>query len=404
MIPYPAIECRIAGVPGEIRPESSLWHLPLSERAFDSPRRDTKPAGDASSSITIGDYFLAARDFLLNDGCRMLGKAFWEQTGKRLVSHPRPLTLSLSLEKHGVFYHPVKVVIKNNDNPLCVLVLNGAVSEPGLALIEEEHLLLSGILGQVALPVFPRVYGQAMVDCGKGDIGFFLGEWFEGFCEFHVSIRNGHSCIAVWGEQGEVKYFSLDEAAHIYESISFVLTSAYNLETCEQIFPWHHAAGDFIVDPDRILTPSRDGLAVKLITVRGYGVFSVFERDEENKDISLLVGLLIFFLNLSIRMQLDKVDGIGETVFLGETVLKATLAGFIKGLDAKEASGCGDLKQAFAKFISGFTPEQLLEILDNILEPLQNETRERALIQTNLKGHCRSLYAMLKTQYLQDFY
>jgi hypothetical protein len=46
----------------------------------------------------------------------------------------------------------------------------------------------------------------------------------------------------------------------------FLLTAYYNIDTGEQIFPWHHAAGDFVV------TPLAEGFPVKLIAVRGYAI------------------------------------------------------------------------------------------------------------------------------------
>ncbi len=402
MIPLPEIRYYIPGVTGEIRPDSRLWASALSEPAFDLPGREAKTAKIFTPPITIGEYFLAARLFLFKDDCRMLGSAFQEQTGKPLDCGAA--VISLSLEKHGVFYHPVKVLIKNHDDPLCALVLNGAVSVPGLELIEAEHRLLSAISGQVPLPVFPRVYGQGSVGNAKGAIGFFVGEWFEGFNEFHVSMRNQERAIVVWGDHGENRWFTLDEAAPIYEDISFVLTSAYNLETGEQIFPWHHAAGDFIVNPDLIIDPSNAGLAVRLITVRGYGVLAAFDGDGENRGVSMLAGLLVFFLNLSLRMQLDKIDGIGETVFLGEAVLRATLSGFFKGLDGKEKAGYEDLKQAFLEFLNSFTPEQLVLILENVLEARNNKAQESVLIKKNLNTHCLLLHGLLKTGPVQDFY
>ncbi len=404
MTRYPEIKFHIPGAVGEILPDSPLWHLALSEKAFEIPCRERNPAGNFTPPITIGDYFLAARRFLFNDSCRVLNKALREQTGTPLFSPPHPVTISLSLEKHGAFYHPIKVLIQKHAHLPCALVLNGAVSIPGLALVEKEYLLLSKIVRQVPLSVFPRVYGQGRVTSGKEDIGFFLGEWFDKFHEFHVSIRNQEPCIALWEPQGKIEYFTLDEAAHIYRSIAFVLTSAYTLETGKQIFPWHHAAGDFIVNPVHILNPAQNGLAVKLITVRGYDVFAPLEGDGENKEVPLLVRLLIFFLDTSLRMQLDKVNGIGETVFLGEAVLKAFLTGFFKGLDVKAAAGYGDLRQAFVEFFCSFTPAQLIMIFENILGPLKKDAPESAVIQKNLKGHCRSLYTLVKTEYMQDFY
>ena len=44
---------------------------------------------------------------------------------------------------------------------------------------------------------------------------------------------------------------------------AMILTACYDPVTTEQIFPWHHAAGDFVIRCDK------DTLSVRLITARG---------------------------------------------------------------------------------------------------------------------------------------
>ena len=49
----------------------------------------------------------------------------------------------------------------------------------------------------------------------------------------------------------------------------------------------------------------------------------------------MLQALLIFFLNLSIRMRLDRYDGVGDIVWADGLVVQSTLDGFFEGLALK---------------------------------------------------------------------
>jgi hypothetical protein len=49
--------------------------------------------------------------------------------------------------------------------------------------------------------------------------------------------------------------------------------------------------------------------------------------------------LLIFFLNLSIRMRLDRYDGVGDIVWADGPVVQSTLDGVMDGLALIIASG-----------------------------------------------------------------
>ena len=225
------------------------------------------------SEPTIGDYFTAARTFLENGDCHVLGTALSAIADKG-QDYSSISSVELYLEKHGVFYHPLRVKVFTQTRPPVSLVLNGAVSGPGLALIKTEYQLLDRLEKLSAGSYTPKVFAAGIqnfkisnfekvnpIDSGLEDqkVGFFLGEWFEGFQEFHISTRDGEPKIAVWASNGEVEYLSLESAACIYEQIAYILTIYYNLDTGEQIFPWHHAAGDFVVN----ILP--EGYAVKLI-------------------------------------------------------------------------------------------------------------------------------------------
>lgn len=76
------------------------------------------------------------------------------------------------------------------------------------------------------------------------------------------------------------------------------MTCYYNAETFEQIFPWHHAAGDFVIKLQK------NNMKMKLITVRQYAPMlenkNETAKNNTDSDIYLMLeAMLVFFLNLS---------------------------------------------------------------------------------------------------------
>ncbi|MCD6214526.1 MAG: hypothetical protein J7J46_06080, partial [Candidatus Desulfofervidus sp.] len=98
------------------------------------------------------------------------------------------------------------------------------------------------------------------------------------------------------------------------------------IKTFSQIYPWHHAAGDFVANI------KHNKIAVKLTTVRGYEPIVGFIKDN---NINPIFALIQFFLILSLKMRLDKFDGIGEIGWLGNFCVKATVEGFFEALKNK---------------------------------------------------------------------
>ncbi len=395
-------------IPGEetqITPDTDLWHRPLSGNSPGFLNKHLPPGRVTGAEMTIGDYFTAARIFLASSeegGYPLLGNALSAMAGQTEPSDP-PLSVQLFLEKHGAFYHPLRVRVLTETGRSASFVLNGAVSRSGLALIQKEYHLLSCFEKQLPAAYTPRVFQAGTVTLEnqtpeKKEVGFFMGEWFEGFQEFHISKIEEEPQIAVWSSEGHVSYLTLERASPIYEQIAYILTACYNLDTGDHIFPWHHAAGDFVVN---LLIP---GFPVKLITVRGYGPLTDF--DVEGTGNHILPLLLFFFLNLTLRMQLDRVDGIGKTVFLGNTVLTATLKGFFRALDDKKdkglkgknwpVAGPDQLKNTFISFLAGFSQEQIRGVLVNLIEDWGGDGSERTLIEAHIELHCARVHSLFK--------
>ena len=341
---------------------------------------DTKP------SWTVGEYLSAAGRFLCKNTS---ANAMMAAMGAR-PEDAREVALSLFLEKHGAYYHPVRVVASRN-NGSATFVLNGAVSDRGLALMEKEVRLLAELSSGFDRPVIPEVYAWDRTSACPGEACFFLGKWFRGFHEFHITGRGDE--VVVWRPGDTDLLLPLYGMLPAYENIARILTLAYDMDTGREIYPWHHAAGDFIVNP------SSGDMPVRLITVRGFDNPS----GTDMPDAGPYPGLLFFLLNLTLRMRLDRIDGVGKPVFLGDPVLNAALKGFFRGLGEKGLAAPGFLK-GFTEFVCRFDEEQLLGILIHIMDTWPPGASEEEIIRENLAGHCTKISALFNSRHILDFY
>jgi hypothetical protein len=387
----------ISGSEKQVLPDSQLWKLPLSGKIA------TKTS---DSDFTTGDYFLAACKFLSKDKFLILKQGI-QSVFLRSVQYKsqKPfkmdpiIRIDIFLEKHGAFYHPLKVQVVFQGKQTCCFVLNGAVSKQGLALIKKEYDLLSR-MNQIYLKSYlPQIYGFDFLAKDKNRVGFFLGQWFDKYKEFHVCDDQNSQQIAIWESDGSSHLILLADALNIFQEISTILTYYYNLETFEQITSWHHAAGDFIV------IKKDDQFNVKLITIREYSPLTELGAKEKDQTIYILPALLFFFLDLTIRMRIDRLNGTGKIVLLDGTVINPTIKGFFLALDKKSATyEQGGIKLNFIDFFLQFDVQQISELTGNIVKSCYSDPLEITLIEENLKIHCKALYTCFKNIKNNFFY
>ena len=380
----------ISGVKKEVVPDSRLWQLPLSGE-------NIRQSCDSSltTGLTTGDYYLAACEFLSGDNFSFLIKGLKTFFDKSIQAD-QIIGIKIFLEKHGAFYHPLKIDIVLDMNKNCSFVLNGAVSKQGISLIKTEYDLLSHInrihpdpMHQVSY--LPQVFGFNFIGTNKGKVGFFLGQWFENYKEFHISDDNKTRQITIWESDGTCRYIEMEDAFEIYQKIAEILTYYYDLETFKQILSWHHAAGDFIVSLEN------GKFSVRLITVRAYSPLTKLGAGENEFTTYILPSLLFFFMDLTIRIRIDRLNGTGETVLINENMLNSVIKGFLSALGEKSAIyDYGDLKADFIKFFFQFDLEQLCELAENIVKSCYCDPLEIRLIKENLKIHCKTLYTNFK--------
>ncbi|RLC24598.1 MAG: hypothetical protein DRH93_04135 [Deltaproteobacteria bacterium] len=390
----------ISGEENQVLPGSRLWKLPLAGVDTEFPTDTSLNYPPSNTIVTTGDYFSAARQFLVKNDFTLL-KSGLETVCKGPVRTNQISKIEIFLEKHGALYHPLKIQVSYNKICSCSFVLNGAVSKQGLSLINDEYNLISGLNKAYLNRYLPQVFGSRYIKTDKGKMGFFLGEWFDGYKEFHVTKvldtkaqdtkAHDKGQIVLWDSDGSCQYISETDALEIYQEISRILTYYYNLETFEQISPWHHAAGDFIVKQ------KNSRFHVRLITVRGYTPITEFCEGEPDKKVHILPSLLFFFLNLTFRMRFDRLNGTGKPVMLEKSVIKAAVDGFLYALEEKSAIyQYGNLRSVFIEFFGQFTLKQIMGMMENVLESYPPYPSEIVLIEEKFDSHCRNLYSIFR--------
>lgn len=373
----PQITCHVSGAAGPLVPGCRLWRMPLSGKL---------PENDPGSEWTVGDYLAAARAFLFREQGRLISRA-----AGRLAGDAGPVqTIDVCLEKHGAFYHPLKITVTAG-SVFVTLVLNGAVKDPGRSLTRTEYRLLDRLAGQVVPGFIPRVFGAGTIETEKGTAGFFLGQWFDGFHEFHITRTAGGDRVSLWKDDGIHEPVPWHKAVKIYENIAYVLTAYYEVETGQEIFPWHHAAGDFVTD-------TRGN--VRLITVRGMGLLTETPPGIFDPEVRQLFCLLFYFLNLTLCVRLDRLDGTGPVVWLPDMVLDAAVKGMCRSLADRpalrpEAQACPGLPVRFLEFVKKIGFDQLHAIMSHLLEDRHFSAAEVQAAENHMGSHCREIVRIL---------
>ncbi|MCP3955863.1 MAG: hypothetical protein GY697_27155 [Desulfobacterales bacterium] len=380
MIPlafFLAIEARPV-VPGD-----DTWQhpLPLSRRPQTTNNKET---------VTYGDYFTAVGDFLEKDHYRAVKVALVDIFGVK-ADMLRVRRLAVFLVKHGEFYHPARVIVKYGQGEFS-FVVNVAISKTGRDHLKGEFNLLARLFPEFELPALPKVYHQAEIPSGDNTkIPMFSGQWFEGFCEFHITANHPEnmSNLIVWDQNDTRFYLTKQQAEDVYRQVAFILTTVYKFFTFEHISAWHHAAGDFIlksVDTTRV--------DLRLITVRKYAPLI---ENAEPDPATLVEALLLFFLNLTIRNRLDRLDGTGVLAWADDYALKGTVLGFFKGLSrviTKEDLP-GTFHDDFKNYIQAHSPEALFDLFSAVADRIPGTSPEHAFINKRLKKHADLFCSLL---------
>ncbi|MFH1991668.1 MAG: hypothetical protein ABIK98_04575 [Pseudomonadota bacterium] len=368
--------------------------IPLSRQQVDVPFRK-----ETSVSVSHGVYFSAVREFLEKDRFKMLVLALSKRLDRN-VTLEELSEIRIFLEKHGEFYHPARIEAELNGLTI-PFVVNVALSDTGKNGIRKEYRLLQRLHTDFSFSFLPRVYGQDRILSKGGDFEtrMFLGEWFEAYSEFHISRdpADGKLKIVVWHSEHDNYFLTVAQTMELYRQAAMILTCYYNIETFEHISSWHHAAGDFVVK-------CQNGkIDVKLVTVRQYGPMFADDGGVEPKApdaMMMLEALLVFFLNLAIRMRLDRLDGVGQIVWSDTIAVGETLRGFLDGLALKPPGRpfAAPLADCFWQQLLSCTHTELLDLNRAIVQKFHPRSPDVPVVQQHLQQHVDDLYDAVQQQ------
>jgi hypothetical protein len=193
--------------------------------------------------------------------------------------------------------------------------------------------------------------------------------------------------VSVWNGQSEPFPLGEIQVKDLYRNAAMILTACYDPLTTCQIFPWHHAAGDFVA------SIAKERVAVRLITVRDYSPMLDL-CGESLSERTLLEALLLFFVHLSIRMRLDRLDGVGAVAWAPEPCLGPMTDGFIQGLDltARLSGFPASFPEAFRSYAKRCKPAHLARLGRGLVDSVYDRrSEERSVIESHLNGHLHIL-------------
>jgi hypothetical protein len=347
---------------------------------------------DSDISVNHDDYFTAVRDFLERDRYAIVVRSVSHHL-HRNITQDEIKEIRIFLDKHGEFYHPSKIEVALQADEIS-FVMNVAVTDVGKQLAQREFRLLKMLNMNYPDSFIPRVYaeGNVFTKTNQVETQMFLGEWFEGFNEFHISFDpddKKHKLI-VWDHEHGNFFLTAHQTTELYRQAMKILTYYYNIETFEQIFSWHHAAGDFV------LKCQEEDIELKLVTVRQYR--SMYENNGSvciNPDAEMVLeALLVFFLNTAIKMRIDRLDGVGDIVWSDEVALIGILKGFFEGLALKSFVSvfAEPLDHCFYEHLLSCSRADFFDLNHAIAHTYPSQTPEAPIIRRHLGKHIKDLY------------
>ena len=393
----PTIRYLVASPFGDVSVDNDRLDLPLEVDTLETP---------------YGTYFDSIKNFLASEEFKPFLDAVNKKTGREV--HVKDIDeIIIRAEKHGLLYHPASIDIALKHEKV-KFGLNVAVTDTGKDWLKEEFSVLQKLHKKFNLRYLPEVYFAGELN----SMLFMLEEWFEGYHEFHLSkTENGDEKLKLWEFGKGYHYLSFEQSFEVYKQASKILTLYYDFKDFSQIYPWHHAAGDFIVKiedesnpPLPPFTKGRDlesptlkngnlvgfsggKIDVRLTTARQYEPYMTFQDKE---DINPVIALFYFFLNLTIKMRLDKLDGVGATVWAKDFCLEATKEGFIEGLRLKdELKDYLRSEDELIHLLKSFCSEDLKTAYSPLID-LYKQTGDYPVITVNLDKHVEALHTILQ--------
>jgi hypothetical protein len=225
----------------------------------------------------------------------------------------------------------------------------------------------------------------------KGSLLVAVMEWLEDHHEWHLHENESDQTqtLLIWDQQRGYRSLSEFESGEVYRQAARILTLYYDLASYCQIYPWHHAAGDFILK-----TGSAPNL--RLTTVRKYdSIMGLWEKGK----VTPTIAAVYFFLNLTVRMRLDRQDGTGRTLWADKRFLQPVVDGFLEGLAEKAKASRKGWKviRLLPIILQSFDPGEIKQLLFSLCPLYENDDPEEySMINKTLPLHADELYHILR--------
>lgn len=367
----PAIHCLVSSPNGDVPLDHDRLDFPLEADPLKTPYRV---------------YFQAITDFLLRENFHPLLEAINKRLGTDFdISALNEIIIRT--EKHGALYHPASIECIT-ESKKAKFALNVAITGTGRNALKKEYDVLRTLHEQFKLPYLPQPFLMDELH----SMVFLLEEWFEDYHEFHIAkTEHGEEQIKLWEYGKGDRFLSHEHSFEIYRQIATILTLYYDVENYRMIFPWHHAAGDFVVNIKE--QGSGNKLDTRLTTARGYESFIGSDDDTTHP----ALALFYFLLHLSVQMRLDRLDGVGDVVWADEQCVDATVSGFFAGLESKKAfRNHFDSPSEFLTLLRSFSMEDLAATFSPVVEHYE-KTKDFPVIDGNLGDHIARLFLTLRS-------
>lgn len=336
--------------------------------------------------LTLGDYFNAVKSFILLDNGQHILHLLTHLWGKTVELEDIEKII-IRYEKYGSLYQIVSAEFFSQQRRE-KLAISTAMSDEAKETLNREFDIIQHLYYQKGgLSYIPRIYFRHTISLIKEELSetilLTLTEWFENYHEWHFSgDENNPEQVVIWDmEGGGYRAASDFEVYEIIRQASMILTFYYSEDTYCRIHPWHHGAGDFVVKT------SNGTVDVRLITIRGYDPIVLFSR-EENIDIEK--ALILFLFDMTIKMRLDKIEGVGEPHWAEASILKAVIEGFFDALQSKESgNNPSDLKiNALKNRLKSMDQDEMKKLFSFWLEQYRiSDPSDYETIQKNIDNH-----------------
>lgn len=344
--------------------------------------------------LTLKDYFESLKQFITCKDGSLLQEALERQN---CITPGEPATISefiIRSEKHGAFYHIASIEPVGLGQQARFAVTT-ALSEPAKESLQEEFFIMQQ-LSAMDTNLLPQLFGMETVTCrteaGAAEFVMVLGEWLAGYHEWHLSFdpASGRQQMQIWDYDQGYRFLPDAESYEVLRQAAFILTYYYDQGSFREVYPWHHGAGDFVVRVEP------DDISVKLITVRQYEPLVHFE---ESEGADRLIAAIHFLLNLSLRVRLDRLDGVGEPAWIDDFAVRAAVQGFIDGLAAVQEEGRLHIGNAeeFMEIMRSFDGQEIYDMYGSLLAIYAEEDEDDfRLIQEMLPEHAEELFGVLQ--------